>query len=260
VIYLEWGVDEPALWANPVGNSWRTTGDISDNWKSMMKIIDIVSFYCFVQTGVEIFICRTISTRVMHDLVDGMILIVSEDFIFSDKFHSFHISLVLEVGNGGMSDAEYVTHFSLWSISKAPLLIGCDVTNMSAATLATLSNPEVIAVNQDRLGVQGKKVVSMSSQLSNATSEVIISECLLSSPKFEPRRFQWKYNSHDGTIRSAVDGRCLSIDNCNTSEAATIVVSKCHINDPQTQCQGKNQQWIIDEYTQSIVSQLNGKW
>jgi len=167
---------------------------------------------------------------------------------------------VLEVGNGGMTDAEYVTHFSLWSISKSPLLIGCDVTNMSAATLKTLSNPEVIAVNQDSLGVQGKKVVSTSSKLSNATSEVISSECLLSSSKFEPRRFQWKYNSHDGTIRSAVDGRCLSIDHCNTSEAATIIVSECHVNDPQARCQGKNQQWTIDESTQNIVSQWNGKW
>jgi alpha-galactosidase len=54
-----------------------------------------------------------------------------------------------------MNDAEYVTHFSLWAITKAPLLIGCDVTNMSAATLSTLGNREVIAVNQDSLGVQG---------------------------------------------------------------------------------------------------------
>ncbi len=64
---------------------------------------------------------------------------------------------MLEIGNGGMSDTEYRTHFSLWAISKAPLIIGCDVTTMSAATLSTLTNPEVIAVDQDPLGVQGKK-------------------------------------------------------------------------------------------------------
>lgn len=40
--YQEWGVDKPALWAANVGNSWRTTGDISDNWKSMLSNIDIV--------------------------------------------------------------------------------------------------------------------------------------------------------------------------------------------------------------------------
>jgi len=91
VIYLEWGVDQPALWATPVGNSWRTTGDISDNWKSMMGIIDIVNFYCFIQIGVEIFLSRTINTLIIQDLVDGMILIVSEIVIFSDQCHLFHI-------------------------------------------------------------------------------------------------------------------------------------------------------------------------
>ncbi len=167
---------------------------------------------------------------------------------------------MLEVGNGGMSDAEYVTHFSLWAISKAPLLIGCDVTKMSQATLDILTNSEVIAVNQDPLGVQGKKVVSSTSQLSNAKSEVVVGECSLSSSKLEPRRLQWTYNSQDGTIRSAVNGKCLSIDNCDTSEAATLVVSECYVNDPKPQCRGKNQQWRIDPLTKSIVSQLNEKW
>jgi alpha-galactosidase len=41
-LFSEWGVDSPALWAPDVGNSWRTTGDIQDNWKSMLRNIDIV--------------------------------------------------------------------------------------------------------------------------------------------------------------------------------------------------------------------------
>ncbi|URE30797.1 alpha-galactosidase [Musa troglodytarum] len=65
---------------------------------------------------------------------------------------------MLEVGNGGMSNDEYIVHFSLWAASKAPLLIGCDVRNLSKETLAILGNEEVIAVNQDPLGVQAKKV------------------------------------------------------------------------------------------------------
>ena len=40
------------------------------------------------------------------------------------------------------------------------------------------------------------------------------------------------------------NGRCLSIDHCSTSEAASVVLNDCHIGDPQAQCQGKNQQWI----------------
>ncbi len=193
-------------------------------------------------------------------LVDGMIQIVSEDFIFANTIHSFDIYLVLEVGNGRMSDAEYVTHFSLWAISKAPLLIGCDVTKMSPATLTTLTNPEVIAVNQDPLGVQGKKVGSASSQLPNAASEIVVTDCSSSLSKIEPKRRQWVYNSQDGTIRSAINGRCLSINNCDRTEASTIVLTECHVNDLHAQCQGKNQQWSIDASTQNIVSQLNGKW
>ena len=53
-----------------------------------------------------------------------------------------------------MSDIEGQSHFSLWALMKAPLLIGCDLSQMSAATKATLMNKEVIAVNQDPLGIQ----------------------------------------------------------------------------------------------------------
>lgn len=157
-----------------------------------------------------------------------------------------------------MTDAEYVTHFSLWAISKAPLLIGCDITNMSAATLATLTNPEVIAVNQDKLGVQGKKVAISSSQLQNASAAVVIADCFPSSSG-DSERQQWKYNSQDGSIRSVVDRRCLSIENCNTADGAFIAASECQIGDAQAQCQGKNQQWTSPT-AGHITSQMNGKW
>ncbi len=167
---------------------------------------------------------------------------------------------MLEVGNGGMTDAEYISHFSLWAISKAPLLIGCDVSNMSAATVATLTNPEVIAVNQDPLGVQGKKVAFQPSQLTNASGDAVIVNCSSVSSNIDPKRLQWTYNAQDGSIRSVLNGRCLSIDSCSTAEAANIVVTECHINDPQAECQGKNQQWTVNTTDQTIVSQLNGKW
>jgi len=226
----------------------------------MLAMIDLVRFYYFVQIRMKIFTSRATNLLIKLVLVDGMIQIVSENFIFLNQFHLLNIYLVLEVGNGGMTDAEYVAHFSLWAISKAPLLIGCDVTNMNATTLSTLTNPEVIAVNQDPLGVQGKKVAFATSQLSNATSEVVVVNCSLPSSKIEPKRLQWTFNTQDGTIRSAVNGQCLSIDNCNTTETADIVVSECHVNDPQAQCQGKNQQWTVNATTQAVVSYLNGKW
>ena len=191
--------------------------------------------------------------------VDGMIQTVSDCLITSHLFQPLNVNLVLEVGNGGMTDAEYVTHFSLWAISKAPLLIGCDVRNMSAATLATLTNTEVIAVNQDSLGVQGKKVAFQPSQ-TNVTSDVILTDCSSVSSINGLKRFQWTYNAQDGSIRSALNGLCLSIENCSTQDLANIVVAECHINDPQAQCQGKNQQWSVNTIDQTIVSQMNGKW
>ena len=66
---------------------------------------------------------------------------------------------MLEVGNGGMTTDEYISHFSLWALLKAPLVIGCDITNMDAATKNILMNEELIAINQDSLGISGARVV-----------------------------------------------------------------------------------------------------
>ncbi|XP_056164424.1 alpha-galactosidase-like isoform X2 [Syzygium oleosum] len=119
----EWGQEDPATWAPSIGNSWRTTGDIQDNWDSMTAIADQ-----------------------------------------NDKWAEYagpggwNDPDMLEVGNGGMAKEEYRSHFSIWALVKAPLLIGCDIRSMDSATLEILSNQEVIAINQDGLGVQGKKI------------------------------------------------------------------------------------------------------
>ncbi|KAG6692191.1 hypothetical protein I3842_10G101700 [Carya illinoinensis] len=119
----EWGQEDPATWAAKIGNSWRTTVDIQDKWESMTSCADQ-----------------------------------------NDKWAShagpgaWNDPDMLEVGNGGMTTEEYRAHFSIWAIAKAPLLIGCDIRSMDNVTLKLLSNEEVIAVNQDKLGVQGKKV------------------------------------------------------------------------------------------------------
>lgn len=116
----EWGQKQPALWAAEIGNSWRTTMDIMDVWPSMLFNID--------------------RNNVWHKYAGP---------------GGWNDPDMLEVGNGGMNDTEYRTHFSLWALAKAPLLLGMNVANMSAATLEIISNREVIAVNQDPLGVQG---------------------------------------------------------------------------------------------------------
>ena len=175
-----------------------------------------------------------------------------------DLFSLFYLFSVLEVGNGHMTDEEDRTHFSLWSISKAPLIIGCDLSRISPTALSILNNTEVIAVNQDPLGVQGNRVASTWSLSSNGSSGVLVAN--LSFSAIDPKRHQWSYNPQDGSIRSVHNGRCVSIDRCSTNEGAGVVLDDCHIGDPTAQCQGKNQQWIRNATNGTFSSQFNGKW
>ena len=121
----EWGVNDPANWAGDVGNLWRTTGDIGDNWSSLKSII-------------------------------------AQNAPLQPAAHpgAWNDPDMLEVGNGGMTDTEYRTHFGLWAEMAAPLLIGTDLRKATPATLAILKNQDVIAVDQDPLGAQGKVVAS----------------------------------------------------------------------------------------------------
>jgi alpha-galactosidase len=64
---------------------------------------------------------------------------------------------MLEIGNRGMNDTEYQTHMSLWSILAAPLLAGNDLRNVAPSILAILTNREVIAIDQDKDGKQGRR-------------------------------------------------------------------------------------------------------
>jgi alpha-galactosidase len=64
---------------------------------------------------------------------------------------------MLEVGNG-MSVAEDRAHFTLWCMMAAPLILGNDITNMTPETLAIITNKEVIAIDQDPLGIQGLRL------------------------------------------------------------------------------------------------------
>ncbi|ANP53199.1 alpha-galactosidase [Streptomyces griseochromogenes] len=121
----EWGENKPWEWASDVGHLWRTTGDISDSWGSMVSI-----------------------------LKQNLPLAP-----YAGPGH-WNDPDMLEVGNGGMTDTEYRSHFSLWSVMAAPLLIGTDLRKASPATFDILDNKEVIAVDQDPLGRQGTVVSS----------------------------------------------------------------------------------------------------
>jgi alpha-galactosidase len=119
----EWGRSKPWLWAKGVGHLWRTTGDIEDKWESVMKILDL-------QAGLE---------------------------SYAGPGH-WNDPDMLEVGNGGLTFEESKAHFSLWCILAAPLMAGNDLRSMSKETVFILTNPDVVAVDQDKLGVQGRRL------------------------------------------------------------------------------------------------------
>eukprot|EP01084_Bolivina_argentea_P286210 490955_1 len=127
-----WGLENVDTWGNQTGNSWRATDDINDTWVSMLWNWD--------------------HNGPAESAGPG----------------GWNDPDMLEVGNGGMTETEYKTHFSLWCIGKAPLIIGCDITQMTQSTKNILMNEEAIAVNQDKLGVQCSKKMSSNNDNYNA--------------------------------------------------------------------------------------------
>ena len=116
----EWGHQNPATWAGDVGNSWRTTFDIQPTWTSVTTILDQNNqWYKYAHPG------------------------------------AWNDPDMLEVGNGQLTLAEQRSHFTLWCLMKAPLLLGNDLRDLSDDVLEIINNTEVIAWNQDKLGKQG---------------------------------------------------------------------------------------------------------
>ena len=112
-----------------IANMWRIGFDISANWDSVIRLIDKNK----------------------------------PEYVGAGPGH-WNDPDMLEVGNG-LNDTEGRAHFSMWAIMAAPLITGNDLRSMSAATKATLTNAEVIAVDQDPLGKQGRVVATPGTNL-----------------------------------------------------------------------------------------------
>lgn len=107
----------PGTWASGISNSWRTTGDIYCDWKSVKDII--------------------LRNRYLSAYAGG---------------GSYNDMDMLEIGRT-LSHDEEITHMVMWCQLSSPLLIGCDLTKISDFSLNLLMNKELIAVNQDVLGL-----------------------------------------------------------------------------------------------------------
>jgi alpha-galactosidase len=126
ISFCQYGWDAPWEWAPALGgNLWRTTGDISPDWDRIYAIVS-------QQEGLQ---------------------------KYAGPGH-WNDPDMLEVGNGKLSLAENRSHFSWWAIFAAPLLAGNDLPNMRPEIKAILTNRDVIAIDQDRLGKQGARIYS----------------------------------------------------------------------------------------------------
>ncbi|GHA78486.1 hypothetical protein GCM10007389_35800 [Pontibacter akesuensis] len=128
----EWGDNQPWEWAQDVGHLWRTTGDIYNCWD------------CVYDHGTW----KSWGVMQILDKQDGLRK-------YAGPGH-WNDPDMMEVGNG-MRTNEDRAHFAMWSMLAAPLIAGNDLRNMSRETREILTNKEVIAINQDSLGIQGFK-------------------------------------------------------------------------------------------------------
>lgn len=130
----EWGEHEPWKWGKGIGHLWRVTADIRDCYQCL-----------FDWGGVGVL-----------NVIDKM----ADLYPYAGPGH-WNDAEMLEVGNGGMTKDEYITHFSMWCMLAAPLMAGNDLTKMDKDTHEILTNKEVIAVDQDPMGEQGRRFMDM---------------------------------------------------------------------------------------------------
>ena len=126
----EWGDNKPWLWAQPLGHLWRTTGDITNCWDC------VVSHGSWESHGVMAILDKQAGLRK-----------------YAGPGH-WNDPDMMEVGNLP-SVNEDRAHFAMWAMLAAPLIAGNDVRTMTAATRAILTNRDVIAIDQDSLGISG---------------------------------------------------------------------------------------------------------
>ncbi|MBQ9184553.1 MAG: glycoside hydrolase family 27 protein [Bacteroidales bacterium] len=135
----EWGTAKPWEWAADIAHSWRTTGDIGASFLPIPQRYD--------EEGKPLW--RALCVLEIIEKNEPLRAYAGPEH-WNDPD-------MLEVGNG-MSVSEDRAHFTLWCMMAAPLILGNDLTNMTDETLAIITNKEVIAIDQDPLGIQGLRI------------------------------------------------------------------------------------------------------
>ncbi|TXH20239.1 MAG: glycoside hydrolase family 27 protein [Chitinophagaceae bacterium] len=149
----EWGDRAPWLWAKKAGGQlWRTTADVRDKWFSGQKNATPHELHGY---GAGILDIVNINAK-LHAYAgpggwnDPDMLVVG---LYGKKGPSG------DLGGTGCTDVEYQSQMSLWCLMAAPLMITCDVRNMNEATKRILTNKDIIAIDQDPLGIQAERKI-----------------------------------------------------------------------------------------------------
>lgn len=228
----EWAVDFPATWAAPVMHSSRTTYDIQNMWECVVPHLDWANVWA--------------------------------DFARPGFFNDMDI---LESFNGVLTQTESISHLTLWAALKSPLLIGCDLRQPGCqAGLPYFTNPEMLAISQDALGAQARRVAASGGDKGvphgksgtcgqeELPQNVIISQCNPADP------LQLWQQQANGSFYLPHTGECLQLDSGQSNHCSqewtvwynNAAASLC--NDPASTCGGKQELWQYNAPAHQITN------
>ncbi|MBQ3289007.1 MAG: alpha-galactosidase [Kiritimatiellae bacterium] len=171
----------PGTWVADVAGSWRTTGDIRANWKSVRGII-----------AENLYLSAYASPGHFNDL----------DMLEVGQIMGAVKSVFGKHGDTGLTLDEEATHFGIWCIMSSPLLLGCDVRTMPPATMKLVTNPYLIRMNQDPLGLQAYVAVR------DGDAYVLVKDA---DERFGLSRYVALYNAGDSEYEFTVTAKSLDL-------------------------------------------------
>ena len=194
----------PGTWAADIAESWRTTGDIRANWGEVKKIINE-----------NLYLSAYSKPGHYNDM----------DMLEVGQLVGQMKSVFGKHGDTGITPDEETTHFGMWCMLSSPLLIGCDVRSIPASSKALITNPYLLAMNQNDLGLQGYVVAK------DGDAYILVKDAV---EKFGKSRYVALYNgsdqAHEFTVRAAdldLGGR---IDAFDLVEMADVGCFEDHVS------------------------------
>jgi hypothetical protein len=171
----------PGAWAADIAESWRTTGDIRANWKSLKGIVKE-----------NLYLSPYAKPGAYNDM---------------DMLEVGHlkgqVKTVFGKSDEGFTPDEEELHFGLWCMLSSPLLIGCDVRTIPAQTLSLVTNPYLLAMSQNDLGLQ-----AYVAQRVGSDGYVLVKDA---DERFGKARYVALVNLSDAELEFGVEAKALDL-------------------------------------------------